>query len=208
MARYTAAVCRMCRRESTKLYLKGDRCFSEKCAFDRRPYPPGQHGQARAKASDYRDQLREKQKVKRIYGVLEKQFRLYFKRADRMKGVTGENLLGLLERRLDSTVYAMGMASSRSEARQLVRHNHFRVNGRKVNIPSYVVRAGDEILVCERSRKVKKIVEALDMSERRPRMSWLEVDKKSFTGRVKGDPVRGEFGMAINEQLIVELYSK
>lgn len=208
MARYSGPVCRMCRREGMKLFLKGDRCYSEKCSFDRRPYPPGQHGQGRLRPSDYRDQLREKQKVKRIYGVLEKQFRLYFQRADRMKGVTGENLLSLLERRLDSTIYRLGLASSRAEARQLVRHNHFAINGRKVNIPSYSVRVGDEIEVKERSRKVTRITASIEAAERRPRPSWLEMDKKNWKGTVKGDPVRDELTLPINEQLIVELYSK
>lgn len=208
MARYTGPVCRLCRREGTKLFLKGDRCFSEKCSFDRRPYPPGQHGQGRLRPSDYRDQLREKQKVKRIYGLLEKQFRLYFHRADRMKGVTGENLLSLLERRLDSTIYRLGLASSRSEARQLVRHNHFTINGRKVNIPSFSVRSGDVVEVKERSRKVARINSALEAAERRPRPSWLEMDKKNWKGTVKGLPVRDELTLPINEQLIVELYSK
>ena len=208
MARYTGPVCRLCRREGTKLFLKGERCYSEKCSFDRRPYPPGQHGQGRKRPSDYRDQLREKQKVKRIYGVLEKQFRLYFHKADSMRGVTGENLLGLLERRLDSTIYRMGFATSRTEARQLVRHNHFRINGHKVNIPSYLVRPGDVITIKERSQKVQRILDAMETTERRPRMSWLEVDKKGFTGTVRSAPVRDELTLPINEQLIVELYSK
>ena len=208
MARYVGPVCRICRREGLKLFLKGERCFSEKCAFDRRPYAPGQHGQARAKQSDYREQLREKQKVKRIYGLLERQFRLFFKRAERMRGVTGENLLSLLERRLDSTVYRLGLASSRIEARQLVRHNHFIVNGKKVNIPSYLVKSGDEIEVKERSRKVVKISSAMENSDRRGRVSWLELDKKAFKGVVKGLPVREELTLPINEQLLVELYSK
>lgn len=208
MARYVGPVCRICRREGLKLFLKGERCFSEKCAFDRRPYAPGQHGQARAKQSDYREQLREKQKVKRIYGLLERQFRLFFKRAERMRGVTGENLLSLLERRLDSTVYRLGLASSRIEARQLVRHNHFMVNGKKVNIPSYLVKAGDEVEVKERSRKVAKISLAMESADRRGRVSWLELDKKAFKGMVKGLPVRDEMTLPINEQLIVELYSK
>lgn len=208
MARYTGSVCRLCRREATKLFLKGDRCYSEKCAFDRRPYPPGQHGQGRMRQSDYRDQLREKQKVKRIYGVLERQFRLYFERADRMKGVTGENLLGLLERRLDNTIYRMGFAASRAEARQLVRHNHFVVNGKKVNIPSFQVKAGDVITVKEKSRKVTKITNAMEGSDRRHRVSWLDLDRKEFAGTVKAEPVREELTLPINEQLIVELYSK
>lgn len=208
MARYVGPVCRICRREGLKLFLKGERCFSEKCAFDRRPYAPGQHGQARAKQSDYREQLREKQKVKRIYGLLERQFRLFFKRAERMRGVTGENLLSLLERRLDSTVYRLGLASSRIEARQLVRHNHFMVNGKKVNIPSYLVKTGDEVEVKERSRKVAKISLAMESADRRGRVSWLELDKKAFKGMIKGLPVRDEMTLPINEQLIVELYSK
>ena len=208
MARYTGPVCRLCRREATKLFLKGERCYSEKCSFDRRPYPPGQHGQGRMRPSNYRDQLREKQKVKRIYGVLERQFRLYFKTADRMKGVTGENLLGLLESRLDSTVYRMGFATSRSEARQLVLHNHFIVNGKKVNIPSYLVRSGDIVEVKEKSRKVGRIGAAVETSDRRPMVSWLELDKKAFKGTVKAEPNREELTLPINEQLIVELYSK
>lgn len=208
MARYIGPVCRLCRREGTKLFLKGERCLSEKCSFDRRPYPPGQHGQGRLRPSDYRDQLREKQKVKRIYGVLERQFRLYFEKADRMRGVTGENLLSLLERRLDSTVYRVGLASSRSEARLLVRHNHFTVNGKKVNIPSYLVRPGDVIEVKEGSRKVDRINAAMEASERRHRVSWVELDKKNFKGTVKAAPVREELTLPINEQLIVELYSK
>jgi small subunit ribosomal protein S4 len=208
MARYTGPVCRLCRREATKLFLKGERCYSEKCSFDRRPYPPGQHGQGRMRPSNYRDQLREKQKVKRIYGVLERQFRLYFKTADRMKGVTGENLLGLLESRLDSTVYRMGFATSRSEARQLVLHNHFIVNGKKVNIPSYLVRSGDVVEVKEKSRKVGRIGSAMETSDRRPMVSWLELDKKAFKGTVKAEPNREELTLPINEQLIVELYSK
>ena len=208
MARYVGPVCRICRREGMKLFLKGERCYSEKCAFDRRPYAPGQHGQARTKQSDYRDQLREKQKVKRMYGLLERQFRLFFKRAERMRGVTGENLLSLLERRMDSTIYRMGFASSRIEARQLVLHNHFTVNGRKVNIPSYVVKPGDVVEVKERSRKVAKISMAMEGAERRPMMSWLELDTKAFKGLVKGNPVREEMTLPINEQLIVELYSK
>jgi small subunit ribosomal protein S4 len=208
VARYTGAVCRLCRREGTKLFLKGDRCYSEKCAFDRRPYAPGQHGQGRLRPSNYREQLREKQKVKRIYGLLERQFRLYFERADQMKGVTGLNLLSLLEQRLDNTVYRMGMASSRSEARQLVRHNHFTVNGKKVNIPSFQVKAGDVVEVKERSRKVARIASSLEGAESRPRMSWLEVDSKQFRGVIKSAPVREEITLPINEQLIVELYSK
>ncbi len=209
MARYSEAACRLCRRENLKLFLKGDRCYTDKCAFERRSYPPGQHGQRRGrKISDYGIQLREKQKVKRIYGVLEKQFRKYYTRADRQKGITGTNLLILLERRLDNIVYRMGFASSRNQARQLVRHNHFTVNGRKVNIPSYQVKIGDMIEVREKSRKSPFILEAMETVVRREMPSWLEVDGSNFRGIVKEFPNREELTMPINEQLIVELYSK
>ena len=209
MARYSEAACRLCRRENVKLFLKGDRCYTDKCAFERRSYPPGQHGQRRGrKISDYGIQLREKQKVKRIYGVLEKQFRTYYTRADRQKGITGTNLLILLERRLDNIVYRMGFASSRNQARQLVRHNHFTVNGRKVNIPSYQVKIGDVIEVREKSRKSPFILEAMETVVRREMPSWLEVDGSNFRGIVKEFPNREELTMPINEQLIVELYSK
>ncbi len=209
MARYSEAACRLCRRENLKLFLKGDRCYTDKCAFERRSYPPGQHGQRRGrKISDYGIQLREKQKVKRIYGVLEKQFRKYYTRADRQKGITGTNLLILLERRLENIVYRMGFASSRNQARQLVRHNHFTVNGRKVNIPSYQVKIGDVIEVREKSRKSPFILEAMETVVRREMPSWLEVDGSNFRGIVKEFPNREELTMPINEQLIVELYSK
>ena len=209
MARYSEAACRLCRRENVKLFLIGDRCYTDKCAFERRSYPPGQHGQRRGrKISDYGIQLREKQKVKRIYGVLEKQFRKYYTRADRQKGITGTNLLILLERRLDNIVYRMGFASSRNQARQLVRHNHFTVNGRKVNIPSYQVKIGDVIEVREKSRKSPFILEAMETVVRREMPSWLEVDGSNFRGIVKEFPNREELTMPINEQLIVELYSK
>ena len=208
MARYIGSVCRLCRREGAKLFIKGERCYTDKCSFDRRPYPPGQHGQGRVRPSNYREQLREKQKVKRIYGILEKQFRLYFKKADRMKGITGENLLGLLECRLDSMVYRMGFASSRSEARQLIFHGHFTVNGGRVDIPSYIVRTGDEVAVGEKSQKLARIEASLEAAERRPVMSWVEVDRKGLKGTVKATPVREELTLPINEQLIVELYSK
>ena len=209
MARYSEAACRLCRRENVKLFLKGDRCYTDKCAFERRSYPPGQHGQRRGrKISDYGIQLREKQKVKRIYGVLEKQFRKYYTRADRQKGITGTNLLILLERRLDNIVYRMGFASSRNQARQLVRHNHFTVNGRKVNIPSYQVKIGDVIEAREKSRKSPFILEAMETVVRREMPSWLEVDGSNFRGIVKEFPNREELTMPINEQLIVELYSK
>ena len=209
MARYTGSVCRQCRRENMKLFLKGDRCHTEKCAVERRNYAPGQHGQGRIKVSDYGLQLREKQRVKRTYGLLEKQFRSYFKRADRMKGVTGENLMILLETRLDSMVYRLGFSTSRSESRQLVRHGHFLVNGRKVNIPSYKVRVGDVIEVREKSREIVRINEALDGVMRRGVPSWVELERDAFKGTVKTLPVRAEMTTpAFQEQLIVELYSK
>jgi small subunit ribosomal protein S4 len=208
MARYTGPVCRLCRREGAKLFIKGERCYTDKCSFDRRPFPPGQHGQGRVRPSNYREQLREKQKVKRIYGVLEKQFRLYFQKADQMKGITGENLLMLLERRLDSIVFRMGFANSRSEARQLIFHGHFTVNGSRVDIPSYLIRIGDEVCVGEKSQKSVRIGAALEGSDRRPMLSWVETDKKSLKGTVKTLPVRDELTLPINEQLIVELYSK
>ncbi len=208
MARYTGAVCRLCRREGLKLFLKGERCYTDKCAIERRNYPPGQHGQARPKFSEYSIQLREKQKLRRIYGVLEGQFRLYFQMADRAKGVTGETLLQLLERRLDNMVYRMGFATSRSEGRQLVRHGHFTVNGRKVNIPSYLVKPNDVVAVTERSRKVVRIQEAMELAQRRGVPDWLEVMPESWTGRVKTIPTRADLTMPINEKLVVELYSK
>jgi len=208
VARNTASVCRMCRREGMKLFLKGERCFTDKCAIERRNYPPGQHGQGRHKFSEYSIQLREKQKVKRIYGVLERQFRRYFQMAERGRGVTGETLLVLLERRLDNTLYRMGFSNSRSEARQLVRHGHFAVNGRKVTIPSFLVSQGDKIEVPERSRKVVRIVESLELSQRRGVPDWLEMDREAFTGVVKAFPERADLTMPINETLIVELYSK
>lgn len=209
MARYTGPSCRMCRRENLKLFLKGDRCYSDKCAFERRAFPPGQHGQNRfRKPSDYAIQLREKQKVKQMYGMLEDQFRRYFERADRAKGVTGENLLILLERRLDNALYRIGFASSRNQARQLVRHNHFLINGKKVNIPSYQVNPGDVITIKEKSRKNEKIVDNLEGAVRRGVPSWLEIDQTNMQGTVKAMPNREEITMPIQEQLIVELYSK
>jgi small subunit ribosomal protein S4 len=199
----------MCRRENMKLFLKGDRCFTDKCALERRNYAPGQHGQGRVKVTDYGTQLREKQRVKRTYGLLESQFRSCFEKAERMKGVTGENLLVLLERRLDSMVYRMGFATSRAEARQLVRHSHFAVNGRKVNIPSYLVRPGDVVELREKSRQVVRINEALDGVMRRGLPSWVDVDRTAFRGMVKTLPVRAEMTTpTFQEKLIVELYSK
>jgi small subunit ribosomal protein S4 len=209
VARYTGASCRTCRRENLKLFLKGDRCYSDKCSFERRSYSPGQHGQNRfRKVSDYAIQLREKQKVKHMYGMLEKQFRRYFHIADRAKGVTGENLLVMLERRLDNTIYRLGFASSRDQARQLIRHNHFILNGRKINIPSYFVKPGDVIELKEKSRKNAIIVDNLEGAARRGVPSWIELAPKSFQGTVKALPNREEVTLPIQEQLIVELYSK
>lgn len=209
MARDTGASCRLCRRENLKLFLKGDRCYSDKCAFERRPYPPGQHGQRRAgKFSDYQLQLREKQKVKRIYGVLEKQFRKFYERAEKQKGITGMNLLLLLESRLDNMVFRMGFASSRNQARQLIKHKHFLVNGRKVDIPSYHVRVGDKVEVKDSSRKMAVILEAMETVVRRGIPSWIELEKEQFRGTLKALPNREDLTMPIQEQLIVELYSK
>jgi small subunit ribosomal protein S4 len=208
LARYTKSACRLCRSENLKLFLKGERCYTEKCAIDRRNYAPGQHGQSRKKFSDYGAQLREKQKVKRLYGLLESQFRNTFKEADRQKGITGEVLLFLLERRLDNAVYRLGFANSRDEARQLVRHNHFSVNQSKVNIPSYLVKPGDVIEVREKSKKVVRIQEALEGVARRGIPQWLELDKDQMKGSVKSMPTREEITIPIQEKLIVELYSK
>jgi len=209
LARYRGAACRQCRREKLKLFLKGDRCYSDKCSFERRSFPPGQHGQARMrKESDYSIQLREKQKVRRIYGMLEGQFRKYFKMSDRAKGVTGENLLSFLERRLDNTIFRLGFASSRNQARQLVKHNHVLVNNRRVNIPSFFVKVNDEITIREKSRKIEAIADSLEAVARRGVPSWLELDQDNFKGKVKSMPDRQEITMPIQEQLIVELYSK
>lgn len=209
MSRYRDSVCRICRRENLKLYLKGDRCYSDKCSFDRRSYPPGQHGQRRGgKISDYGIQLREKQKVKRSYGLSEKQFRLAFERADQKKGVTGFNLLLILELRLDNVVYRLGLANSRPQARQLLRHNHFLVNTRKVNIPSYQVKVGDVIEVREKSQNVQMINDALDAVVRRTAPPWLELDSENKKGTIRALPTREDITMPIQENLIVELYSK
>lgn len=208
MARYNESVCRLCRREGLKLFLKGDRCYTDKCAIERRAYPPGQHGQARTKFSEYGTQLREKQKVKRIYGLLEKQFRLTFGEAERQKGVTGETLLNRLESRLDTVVYRAGFANSRNEARQLVLHGHFSVNGQKVNTPSYILRSGDTVTLREKSKKIDRIVKALEAVDRRGVPSWLELDKNAMKASLKATPVRAEMTLPITEQLIVELYSK
>ena len=208
MARYTGPSCRLCRRQNMELYLKGERCYTDKCAIKRRNYPPGQHGQLRTKVSDYGTQLREKQKVRRIYGILEKQFRGYFHEADRMRGVTGENLLSLLERRLDNAVYRLGFASSRTEARILVRHCHFTLNGRKVNIPSIQCKIGDVIELRQKSRNVACVIESLESVVRRGLPQWLELDKDAFKGVVKALPIREDITLPIQEQLVVELYSK
>ena len=208
MARYKESVCRLCRREGLKLFLKGDRCYGDKCAFERRGYAPGDHGQLRRKHSDYGVQLREKQKLKRMYGLLERQFRSYFEKADKQKGITGTNLLLFLERRLVNMVFRIGFANSRNEARQLVRHNHFLIDGKPINIPSYLVKVGSEIRVREKSKKVERIVEAMEIVARRGIPQWLELDKDNFRGLVKTLPSREELVMPVQEQLVVELYSK
>ena len=208
MARMNGAVCRLCRREGMKLFLKGDRCFKEKCAFERRGYAPGQHGRRRSKVQGYGIQLREKQKVKRMYGVLERQFRNYFQKAARRKGITGANLLQMLERRMDNVVYRLGFASSRAMARQLVAHGHFQINGAGVNVPSALVDAGDVIALHEASRKNEAIKMCLDTAKGRGVPSWLELDADNFRGSVKQLPARDEIQLPIQEQLIVELYSK
>ncbi len=209
MARYTDSVCRQCRRENLKLFLKGDRCYSDKCAFDRRGYPPGEHGERRGrKLSDYGIQLREKQKVKRMYGLSENQFHLFFERADRKKGITGTNLLVLLERRLDNVVYRLGFANSRAQARQFVLHKHFFVNDKKVNIPSFLVRIGDTVGVREQSKKVEAIQASLEAVVRRGIPQWLDLEKDAMKGIVKGFPDREDLTMPMQEQLVVELYSK
>lgn len=208
MARYREGSCRLCRREGMKLYLKGERCFGDKCSIERRNYPPGQHGQSRAKFSEYGIQLREKQKVKRVYGMVEKQFKLAFQEAARQKGITGENLIRLLERRLDNMVYRLGFASSRAQARMLVSHGHITVNGRGVDIPSYLVKKGDKIAVHEKSKKVALIQSNLATAERRGIPRWLTLDVSKLEGTVLDYPAREEITMPIQEQLIVELYSK
>jgi small subunit ribosomal protein S4 len=209
MARYIGAVCRLCRREDMKLFLKGERCYTDKCGYERRSYPPGQHGQnRRKKRSNYGEQLREKQKVKRIYGIAEKQFRGYYFKATRMKGVAGDNLVQLLERRLDNVVYRMGFASDHAEARQLVRHGHFRINGKKVDIPSYLIRSNDIVVVAEASQKIARISEALAAVDRRGVPQWIDLDKDAFKATVRQLPAREDVTLPIREQLIIELYSK
>jgi small subunit ribosomal protein S4 len=208
VAKYTGSKCRQCRREGGKLFLKGEKCFTSKCPVENRPFPPGQHGQRRQRLSDYALQLREKQKLRRIYGVLERQFRNYYTEAARITGSTGENLLQLLERRLDNVVYRMGFAASRSEARQLIRHNGITVNGQKVNIPTYQVSANDTIAVREKSRNQLRIQSALELSQQRGVAEWIDVDSKKMEGVFKSVPERGELPPDINEHLVVELYSK
>ena len=208
MARYNESTCRLCRREEAKLYLKGDRCYSEKCAFVRKGYPPGMHGQKRKKTSEYGIQLREKQKTRRIYGVLETQFRRYFHEADRRKGVTGVLLLQILESRLDNVVYRLGFARSRTEARQLVRHAHFMVNGRKVDIPSFMTRPGDEVAVRETSKDLPVFKEMAALKATQGTLPWLEVEREQLKGRIVRLPARSELDVPVTEHLIVELYSR
>ena len=209
MARYIGPVCRLCRREAMKLFLKGERCYTEKCAIEKRNFPPGQHGKTRkAKLAGYGLQLREKQKVKRIYGVLEDQFRRYFEAAERTRGITGETLLQLLERRLDNVVYRLGLSTSRPQARQLVRHGHFLVNGKKVDIPSYSVKQGDVITVLGRSQKNVTIEHAIEEVKGRGIPAWLSFDANAMTGRIVSMPTREQINLPVQEQLIVELYSK
>ena len=203
-----SSVCKFCRRENVKLFLKGDRCYTDKCSFERRPYPPGQHGQSRLKFSEFALQLREKQKAKRYYGVGEKQFSLYFKEADRMRGVTGTQLLSLLETRLDNVVYNLGFAASRREARHLVKHNHFTVNGKKTNIPSYNVSKGDIVEVKEASRAMTKIMASIESVKKREMPSWLDADHAHFKGTIKDLPARDNVTLPIEENMIVEYYSR
>lgn len=209
MARYVGAVCRLCRREGMKLFLKGERCYTEKCAIEKRNFPPGQHGKTRkAKLAGYGVQLREKQKVKRIYGVLEDQFRRYFEAAERQRGITGETLLQLLERRLDNVAYRIGLATSRPQARQLVRHGHLQVNGRKVDVPSYSVRVGDVVSVRQTSQKDAAVQHALEEVKGRGVPEWLSFDAEKMSGRIMSLPTREQINLPVQEQLIVELYSK
>ncbi len=208
MSCVTNSVCKLCRRENMKLFLKGDRCFSDKCAFDRRPYPPGQHGQSRLKFSEFALQLREKQKAKRYYGLSEKQFRRYFELADKSKEITGTKLLKFLELRLDNVVYTLGFANSRREARQLISHNHFLVNGKRVNIPSLIVKKGDVIEVAQNSREMNKVLAAIQAVARRTVPSWLDANHSAFKGIVKDVPTRDEVTIPVEESMIVEYYSR
>ena len=208
MARYTGAVCRLCRREGEKLFLKGDRCYTEKCAVDRRTYPPGQHGQGRRKESEYGLHLREKQKVRRIYGVLERQFERYYARAARQKGITGENLLQLLEMRLDNIVYRMGLGASRAQARQLVLHGHIAVNGRKVDIPSYELQPGDVVSVRENSRNLQLVKDNVEAAAGRTMPEWMDVNLAQLEGKILAVPTRDQMDISVQEHLIVEYYSR
>jgi small subunit ribosomal protein S4 len=208
LAKYNGPVCKLCRREGGKLFLKGDRCFSDKCSYDKREYAPGEHKGIRRKLSEYGEQLREKQKLKRTYGLMEKQFKKTYKTAERMKGITGENLLSLLERRLDNAVYTMGFAVSRKSARLLITHGHFLVNGKKVNIPSYILKPSEKISVLENSKKLEVIKNSVDSSARKTRPEYYEVITEEFTGNLKSIPLRDEIISTANEKLIVELYSK
>ncbi|MBI5047858.1 MAG: 30S ribosomal protein S4 [Deltaproteobacteria bacterium] len=208
MGRYIESVCKMCRREGMKLFFKGDRCYTDKCAFERRSYGPGQHGQGRGKATAYAQQLREKQRLKRVYGLMERQFHGYFKKAERLRGITGENLLVLLERRLDNVIYRLGFADSRSDARQLIMHSHLLVNGKKVNIPAYLVKQGEVIEIKEKSRSKARFNEALETVERRGVPQWLELDKAHYKGIIKSLPRREDITIPVQEQFIVELYSR
>lgn len=208
MARYTGASCKLCRREGQKLFLKGERCYTNKCAVGRRPYAPGQHGAQKKKLSEYGIQLREKQKAKRFYGILESQFRKYFEMAARKKGITGENLLQLLESRLDNVVYRMGFGTTRAEARQLVTHGHFEINGKRLSIPSYIVKVGDALSVSETSRKSTRFKDILDVTGSKVVPKWLEVDQENLKGKVVALPAREDVDLNVQEHLIVELYSK
>lgn len=208
MARYIGPVCRLCRREGTKLYLKGDKCYTDKCPVSRRPYAPGQHGQTRKKVTEYAIQLREKQKLRRIYGVLEAQFERYFEEAARRRGITGEILLQLLEMRLDNVVYRLGFASSRPEARQLVRHGHFAVNGKKVSIPSYQLKVGDVVSVRERSRSLAKMKQLAESAAQKSIPGWLKLDAENFSGTVMAVPTRDQIDIDVQEHMVVELYSR
>ncbi len=208
MARYTGAVCKLCRREGKKLYLKGERCYTGKCAIERRAYAPGQHGQSRKKATEYGLQLRAKQQAKRYYGIQEGQFYKYFLMAERKQGVTGENLLRICESRLDNVVYLLGWANSRAEARQLVTHGHYKVNGKKVNVPSYLIKAGDEVAICDKSKESTKIKATVEANASRPVPQWLDLNAEALTGKVLALPTREQIMVPVEEHLIVELYSK
>ena len=208
MARYTGASCKLCRREGQKLFLKGDRCYSDKCAIERRNYVPGQHGQGRKKTSEYGLQLRAKQQARRYYGVLEGQFRGYYEMATKRKGITGENLLAILESRLDNVVYRCGWASSRKEARQLVTHGHFTVNGKRCDIPSYLTKPGEVVALADKSKSSEKIKAVLEANGARPTPEWIDVDKNALTAKVINLPTREQIDAPVEEQLIVELYSK